>query len=128
VLRKTCEEGEDLMNEKKWVQALVKYDEALALLPPPHEQWRLAKRIYSAQGDAYFHLKDWQEAVRCMTVARAVDESANDAFILLRLGQAQLELGHAKAAAEMLATAHKLGGDPLFAKEDAKYKTAFAQG
>lgn len=54
-----CDEGECLLEEGLYDKALIKYKNALDLLPLPKEEWKVSTWIYSAIGDTYFLKNDY---------------------------------------------------------------------
>ena len=116
-----CSEGERLAGQRELGTALLRYREALALIPRPVEEHDAAARVLTALGDMCFLLGRFSEGKHALQGAvRSCGGSALP-FIHLRLGQCELELGNRERAVDELARAYKGGGAELFASEDPKY-------
>jgi len=116
-----CQEGDVLADQALLGEAVSKYEEALGLLPMPISQWEASTWILTAIGDACFHMKDYQKAVRSLLDAMNCPGALGNPFIHLRLGQVQLELGNDILAKDELARAYMGGGKEVFHEEDPKY-------
>jgi tetratricopeptide (TPR) repeat protein len=114
-------EGDDFVNSSDFAQAILKYQEALALLPPPVTQWDASTWLFTAIGEAFFFADDYDSARDALSAAMNCPDGLGNAFIHLRLGQVQYELGHEIIAADELTRAYMGGGKEIFAREDPKY-------
>lgn len=118
--------GEELAQRDELAPALLKFREALALLPRPIEEHDAAPRILSAIGDACFQLGRFSEGRHALLgVVRSIG-GQGPPLLHLRLGQCELELGNLERAGEELSRAWHDGGEALFEVEDPKY-LAFLQ-
>lgn len=116
-----CVTGEELARQRELAAALLKYREALALIPRPVEEHDVAPRVLTALGDMCFQLGRFSEGRHALQGAARSSGGLGTPFVHLRLGQCELELGNPERAAEELARALKLGGEVLFAAEAPKY-------
>jgi tetratricopeptide (TPR) repeat protein len=116
-----CAQGEELVGRRELASALLKFREAMALIPRPVEEHPEALRVLTALGDTCFRLGRFSEGKHALQGAVRSAGGLGPAFIHLRLGQCELELGHTERAAEELALAYKRGGEELFADDDPKY-------
>ncbi|QDQ26810.1 tetratricopeptide repeat protein [Chitinimonas arctica] len=115
------EEGDKFFDKGKLDAALLKYEEARALLPSETERWEASTWVLAAIGDASFLLADFAGGHAALSQALRCPEGADNAFILLRLGQCEFELGRPDSARQMLSRAFAVGGDEVFEDEDPKY-------
>jgi tetratricopeptide (TPR) repeat protein len=116
-----CSEGERLAARRELGTALLRYREALALIPRPVEEHDAAARVLTAIGDMCFLLGRFSEGKHALQGAVRSSEGSTVPFIHLRLGQCELELGNQERAVAELARAYKGGGEELFSSEDPKY-------
>jgi len=54
-----CAQGDALQEAEQHSRAVSVYEEALALLPEPREQWEATTWILAALVDAYFFQQEW---------------------------------------------------------------------
>ena len=116
-----CVMGDELARQRELGSALLKFREALALIPRPVEEHDVSPRVLTALGDMCFQLGRFSEGKHALQGAARSSGGLGTPFIHLRLGQCELELGNPERAAEELARALKLGGEALFAGEAPKY-------
>jgi tetratricopeptide (TPR) repeat protein len=116
-----CERGDDAVERGALDEALGFYDQALALVPAPIYQWRIATWILTAVGDACFLKKDYARARRALHRALRCPGGSDNPFVHLRLGQIELELGSPNAARDELHRAYRKAGQSIFGDEDPKY-------
>jgi tetratricopeptide (TPR) repeat protein len=101
--------------------AIEPLQQALDLLPPTQSDWEAWTWLNATLGDAYVEMKECKLAKISLYDAMSGPDGMTNPFILLRLGQCLFELGDTAKAREMLAHAHMLEGDELFAEEPHKY-------
>jgi tetratricopeptide (TPR) repeat protein len=116
-----CALGEELVRQRELASALLKFREALALIPRPVEEHDAAPRVLTALGDTCFQLGRYSEGRHALQGAARSSGGLGTPFIHLRLGQCELELGNPERAMEELSRAYKLGGEALFEGNDPKY-------
>jgi tetratricopeptide (TPR) repeat protein len=116
-----CSEGERLAEQRELGAALLRFREAVALIPRPVEEHDASARVLTAMGDVCFLLGRFSEGKHALQGAVRSCEGQTVPFIHLRLGQCELELGNRERAVEELARAYKGGGEELFSGEDPKY-------
>ncbi|GAB3261094.1 tetratricopeptide repeat protein [Chitinimonas naiadis] len=116
------DEGDKLFDKGKLDAALLKYEEAKALLPSDLERWEASTWVLAAIGDACFLKEDHQRAQEALLQASNCPEGATNPFVQLRLGQAEFELGRLDQAVIALSLAFATGGEEVFEDEDPKYR------
>jgi len=114
--------GDALFDKGKFAAAIAKYEEARALLPTDQERWEATTWVMTAIGDTYFLMGEWLRGQEALTFALRCPEGGDNPFILLRLGQCELELGHFDSARDVIKRAFALGGEEVFEDEDEKYR------
>jgi tetratricopeptide (TPR) repeat protein len=115
-------EGDAAVQSRDFNRALDCFSTAWNLLPEPRIRWDVATQILAAIGDANFLSGDYLAGRRILSTALTSPNGDANAFIQLRLGQCQLELGDPIAAADHLNRAYAAGGDKVFEGAD-KYLT-----
>lgn len=115
------EQGNDLMESEDWRGALKCWQQALDLVPEPRTAWPPSEWLYGSIADAYWTGRQYEEALEAAQLGLQSGEGRGNAFIWLRAGQAQFELGDRPAALESLTGAFMLGGHEIFEGEDSKY-------
>ncbi len=122
-----CFEGYQQYDRGEYRTGLRTFYQAWLLIPKPQHHWLEAGWVLTAIGDAYFRTQQFEQGQEALRSALACPQTGKSPFVQLRLGQCLWELGQCTLARELLAKAHKMGGDKLFAKEDAKFLAAFKQ-
>ncbi len=116
------DQGNDLCEEHEDYRAAIKvYQQALALIPEPIEDWEAATWVLVALGDCYFLLDEFSEARIYLSRAMYCPGAIGTGFVHLRLGQVQYELNNEARAKDELARAYMLDGEEAFEYEDPKY-------
>lgn len=114
-------EGDAHVNSDNIELGLGKYEEALALLPLPHEKWEASTLILAAMGDAHFFKGDYVAARDTLQRAMHCPDAIGNSYLHLRLGEVQYELGNTERAKDELARAYLGGGPEVFEGDDPKY-------
>lgn len=120
-IKRLCADGDELANAADFYSAVSTYEEALALLPEPREQWEAATWIYTAIADAYFLAGDFESAWEPLRAVMHCPDALGNPLIRLRRGQVYYELGDEHMATQELASAYMLCDIDIFAQEDPKY-------
>lgn len=120
-ITKLCEEGNNLVEYQKYKEAISSFMSALKLLPEPHYIWEAATWIYTALGDTYFQMKNYNEALRYLTEAQKCPDGLGNPFICVRLGECCFELSDMDRSREYLIQAYMLEGKDIFSDADPKY-------
>ena len=113
--------GDALAHELRYEEALSRYKEAWSLIPEPKYEWEASRRVLAAIGDTHFLTGAFETAVEALSEALLCPGGLGDAFIHLRIGQCEFELGDLDFAAEHLIQAYEREGDDIFQDEDPKY-------
>lgn len=116
-----CSEGDRLLDEERFDEALVAYRAAEQLIPDPKEAWEAATWVYSAIGDTLFYQCKYAEAWKAFAAAVESPDGLGNPFIHLRLGQCQYELRNPDKAADELARAYLGAAEDIFDGQDPKY-------
>lgn len=116
-----CAEGDDLAEAERFPEALLRYRQALALLPDPPHSWEAATWIYAALGDALLSAGDLEDAQEAFEEALRCPEALGNPFLHLRLGQLAFEAQDLDRAADELCRGFMAAGPELFEEEDPKY-------
>ncbi|MDO5682528.1 MAG: hypothetical protein Q4G46_06850 [Propionibacteriaceae bacterium] len=101
--------------------ALKSFEAALDLLDEPKDMWVAATWLYASIANIHFEAGRWQEARDNFTAASNAPAGLSNAYIQLRRGQAEFELGNMEAAAHHLLFAHMRGPKGLLEDQDPKY-------
>jgi tetratricopeptide (TPR) repeat protein len=116
-----CAEGDNLLDQDRYEDAIARYESAWQLLPEPRTDWSAGEWIMAAIGDAHYHEGDFAASRAAFMTAVKCGGSPDNPFLRLRLGQCLFELGDRQEAANWLAGAYLLEGNKLFADDDPKY-------
>ena len=114
-------QGEDLINQRLYKEAVDKFVEALELLPDPMTKWQQSTSILTAIGDAHFMDDNYEYALHALSDAMHCPNALGNPFIHMRLGQVQFELGNNERAADELTRAYMAAGEDVFEDDDPKY-------
>ncbi len=115
------EMGNLLVDSRSYDKAISFFNDALALLPLPIQQWEAGTWLYTAIGEAYYFKGDYENAKNNLYNALNCAGSKDSAFTYLRLGQSLFEFGDLVGAKENLLKAYMLEGNEIFDDEDEKY-------
>lgn len=116
-----CEEGDNLSEDELYEEAIERYNLALDLLPTPKTDWEASTWIYTALGDVYFAIEDYENGRDFFYNALNCPDGITNPYILLRLGECLFECEQFEKAKEYLLKAYMLEGYRIFAEEDEKY-------
>lgn len=114
------ESGGNLVDGGSYDEGIQHYRRALSLIPPPPDRFELYPYIMTLLGDAYYMLKNYVQAEKCLLRALLNDYHTNP-LTNLRTGQVAFELGKSEASLGFLVNAYMLKGSDIFAEEDPKY-------
>jgi tetratricopeptide (TPR) repeat protein len=115
-----CERGNALMDEANYAAAYQVFESALALLPPPAENWAAASWLWVSMGDALFGQADYENALALFLDAGRCGEYANP-FVNLRAGQCFYQLKVFEFATEYLLRAYLFEGATIFKNQEPIY-------
>ena len=108
------EQGNALMDGDDPAAALRVWSSALALLPPPREQWEAHVWLSASLGDAAFSLGNTAQAFEYFFDAMNGPDGQVNPFILYRAGQCCEALGNRQQALNLLVRAYALDGEDVF--------------
>lgn len=120
-IEELSQEGNILMENNKFDEAIEKFNAAIALVPSPKSEWEASTWLYTAIGDAFFLKKDYKNAKDSFYNALNCPKGLSNPFILLRIGQSLFECKELDKAKEFLLKAYMLEGTGVFNDEDEKY-------
>ncbi|HEX2901534.1 MAG TPA: hypothetical protein VHS96_17605 [Bacteroidia bacterium] len=120
-IQSLCETADALADGGEYADALKKYWEAFELIPEPKEDWEASLWVLGAIGDANFLNGDFTAGRDNLANAMHYPDAVGNAFLHLRLGQCQFELGNLDRAADELTRAYAVAGADIFEGEDNKY-------
>ena len=120
-LRKLCMAGYEYYDQGNYKDAVRSFFKAWALLPKPQTHFQEAGWVLTALGDSYFKMGNYNSGIEALRSAFHCPQTDNNPFIHLRLGQCYYQTEQLDLAKIYLKTAHKLGGDKPFFKEDSCY-------
>lgn len=120
-ITRLCQTGDAFLNGGDTDAALDVFEEALALLPKPAEDWEAATWIFAALADVHFEKGQFESVRTAAARGLGCPGGLGNPFLHLRLGQALFELGDTDRASDELARAYMGAGDEIFDGEDAKY-------
>lgn len=115
-----CEEGNALAEKGEYSLAILRFEEAFAILPLPPVMWDAYTWIKLAIGDSLFLQGKYGDATEFLFEAMNGIEGACNPFLLLRLGQSMYETNKG-GYEEFLCRAYVLDGFEVFKGEDIKY-------
>jgi tetratricopeptide (TPR) repeat protein len=116
------ERGNRKSDRKQYAEAIADFEQALALIPEPVEEWEASTWILIALGDCHFLQGNFAAALEPLERALVCPDVEGTEFLALRLGQVLFELGQKEEARAALTDAWELGGPELFEDEDPKYR------
>lgn len=115
------DQGDKMVEEGHFTEALALYWQAFDLLPEPKNNWDAGTWILAAIGDTNFRSGDFVAGRDNLAQAMHFPNAIGNPFMHLRLGQCWFELGTMDRAADELMRAYMGDGPKIFAQEDAKY-------
>ncbi|MCT4647879.1 MAG: tetratricopeptide repeat protein [Carboxylicivirga sp.] len=113
--------GDKLIEQGKYAEAIIAYQNALNLLPTPKENWDASTWILSAIGDAYYLNEQFDDSLNFFFDALNCPNGINNGFINLRIGQLLFEINKIINAEKYLLKAYMFEGSEIFDDEDVKY-------
>ncbi len=120
-IKELCAKGDALADEESFPDAIIEYNKAFSLLPEPITEWEASTWILTAIADTYFLANDFENALQPLIQVMHCPGAIGNAFIHLRLGQVQFELGNTERAKDELARAYMGAGEEIFEDDDPKY-------
>lgn len=116
-----CERGDDEVEAGRYHEAVARYREALELVPRPVHAWAVSTWIHGAIAEAHYLAGEHVQARDAIDDAFRCDGAIGNAFLHMRLGQIELQLGNRGRALDELIRAYTRAGEDVFAGEDPRY-------
>ena len=116
-----AQEADELVERGAYRDALVLYDQALALLPEPRDGWGATVWLLGSIGDVAFRGGYHEVAREALGDAFRCPGALGNPFLHLRLGEVHVELGDETRAVDELMRAYMGAGPDIFEHEDPKY-------
>jgi tetratricopeptide (TPR) repeat protein len=114
-------DGDREAGELNYESALPFYELAESKLPVEKKDSSLALHIYTALGDCFFNLEEYEDAAHAYNQALQCSDGTGNGYVWLGMGQAFFELGQIDKARNALLSAYMLEGEEIFEDEDEKY-------
>jgi len=114
-------EGDALVEQSRFREAIAAYNEAWVLVPEPKHEWEASTWLLAAIGDACFSGEYYKSGSEAFAFALHCPGGLGNPFLHLRLGQCEFERMQFDLAAEHLTRAYALEGTEVFDGEDPKY-------
>src|SRR5690606_10985500 len=111
------EAGNECCDEEDYEGAIENWQQALALLPEPRQDWEAATWLYASLGDAYYQSDAYDMARDILYEALNCPEGQANPFIHYMLGKSLLRLDNERAV-DVLLRAYMLDGTDIFDSDD----------
>lgn len=115
------EKGDDLSEGIQFTAAVNSYHSGIDKIPTPKTDWEISIHLYTALGDAYFNLEEFELANNAYNQALKCPDAVGNGYVWLGLGQSYFELENIEKAKEALMSAYMLEGEEMFEDTDEKY-------
>ena len=115
------ERGDQLAEQEQFKTAINLYRTGLDKLPHPQTGWEISLHLYTALGDCYFNLGDYELSNDSYNKALQCPNALDNGYVWLGLGQSYFELENIEKAEDALMSAYMLEGEEIFEEEDDKY-------
>ena len=121
MIEELAEEGNVLAEANNFDAAIMKYEQALAIVPQPKNEQEASLWLYASVGDMYFFKEEYETSAGNFYNALNCPDGQVNGFVHLRLGEDLFELGDKEKSLEHLLRAYMLEGKEIFADEEEKY-------
>ena len=101
--------------------AVVVWQQALRLLPPPQAQWDAALWLHASIGDAFRAKGEIAAALDSFENAARCADGAVNPFVLFSIGACNVDSGHEDVAVAPFLRAYMLEGEGIFEGQDPEY-------
>lgn len=113
-IEELSEQGSFLFDRGDYRGAIGQWQQALAALPPPANDWEAAMWLHSSIGDAYYQSERYAQARAALSEGLGAPGALENPFVWYRLGQSEHKSGDMPAALEHLLRAYMLDGRTIF--------------
>lgn len=111
-----ADQGNVAIDQGRFNEAILLWEQALQLLPEPVTQWQAAFWLYASMAEGYYQLERFDESVASLTQAMNCPEAKENPYPYYMLGKCYWRLDHEQAA-EYLLKAYDLDGEGIFAAD-----------
>ncbi len=115
------EAGDDLSERLLFKAALSHYQRGLDKVPNPQTDWEVSLHLYTALGDCYQNLGEFELANDSYNSALQCPDGLSNGYVWLGLGQSYYRLNNMEKAKDALMSAFTLEGHEIFEEEDEVY-------
>lgn len=115
------ERGEKLTIDNQLSEALILYNQALALIPEPAIAYDASTWIEIKLGDILFKMNDYENALKHYAIASDSEEGIDDAYVWFCLGRVNYFLQDVDHAIMHFKQSFNLEGAEFFENEDPVY-------
>lgn len=120
-IEKLSEEGNALAERDDFDGAIKKFEQALAIVPSPKNDYEASTWLHASIGDMYFSKGDYETSANNFYDALNCPDGQVNGFVHLRLGEDLFELNQKDKSLDHLLRAYMLEGREIFEGEDEKY-------
>jgi tetratricopeptide (TPR) repeat protein len=113
--------GDKAMEEESFDSAVTFYQQALEKIPEPKHDWEVSLHVYTALGDVYYNLKDFESAIYSYNQALQCPDGTVTGYVWLGLGQSYIEFDETEKAKDALMSAYLLEGEEIFEGDNREY-------
>ncbi|GAA5093123.1 MULTISPECIES: tetratricopeptide repeat protein [Paenalcaligenes] len=112
-LYELADQGNIALDQGRYEEAIVLWQQALDVLPAPVNQWQAAFWLYASMGEALYQLERYDEATAVLEQAAHNPEGKENPYPYYMLGKCAWRSGQDKAAKYLL-KAYDLDGEGIF--------------
>lgn len=109
-----CEQGNELFDENKYLDAIAVWQKAFDAIPDLDEGWSEALWLKVSIGDSYYMIDEYEKSLDAFLDALNYPEAIDNPFIHFRIGQCYYELGDKDYSKNSLLKAYMLAGKEIF--------------
>ena len=113
--------GDSAMEAESYDTAVAFYQQALDKIPEEKHDWEISLHVYTALGDAYFMMRDFENAIYSYNQALQCPDGTVNGYVWLGIGQAFFEIGEIDKAKNALLSAYMLEGEEIFEGGNQEY-------
>lgn len=117
------EAAKTLEDQGNFDAALHALDKAYQLIPEPKDKWSATFWVMVTMADLYFITSNIEMSFKVLDdlIRFFPEESSDNPFVLMRMGQTLYQMNNEYAAEKFLLNAYQLGGEQVFEGENDVY-------